>query len=606
MLDSVPGALQAILWPLVGAAIVLLLGRLLPGWSRRLLASLAALLSWTALWSLRSGAGPTIELAWQPINLFRTGPALSPDALGLMVGLTVSGVTAATLLGIHGAGGRQTAWQALLLVALAGCLIAVTGANLLTLLLGSALLDLALIALALTGREGRDHIPWRFVVPGILSTLVLSFAALEMDVLVGSTSLSARQVPATVLALLGVAGLLRLLIFPLHPRGLNNPQAAATLLLPLGGGTYLLARAQALSPLLAERPWVLALGAAGLLAGGFLAWLGALGSRETPGQSSSASGLDWPSAAIHQTAYVLLFVALVGTPLPWPLLSLSLALGLLAIWWDASRQPMPGPAATTEGRAASPPHHVSPDNGPGARTASLEKDGGSGGLFAPPGGWGQQFAKHAPLLERWLDSWLARRGIILLPILAFLSLAGVPLTAGASGRWSFYAALLQQGRSALLIAVLLADALLSAALWLALAATLNQSTQHRLGAGRLVATIGLAAFIVALGLAPNLLSTSLAAAPWETPPVSVWGLGLVFVLPWLLGGWLARIGRHVQRYAASAQGILELNWLYAAAGWLGRQIVALVGWLGLVGEGDGWWGWALIVLALGGMVLTLR
>ena len=71
-------------------------------------------------------------------------------------------------------------------------------------------------------------------------------------------------------------------------------------------------------------------------------------------------------------------------------------------------------------------------------------------------------------------------------------------------------------------------------------------------------------------------------------------------------GWLARASRHAARHGDSARRLVELDWLYAAAGWLGRQILALVGWLGLVGEGDGWWGWALIILALGGMVFALR
>jgi len=609
MLESVAGPLQAISWPLVGAALVLLLGRLLPDLLRRVLASVAALLALLTLWSLRSDAGPAIQLFWRPVNLFRSSPTLSLDALGLMVGLTVSGVTAATLLGIRGPGRRQTVWQALLLVALAGCLLAIMGANLLTLLLGSALLDLALIALALPGRERAAYIPWRFVVPGMLSTLVLMFAALEMDVLVGSTLLSARQMPTTILALLSAAGLLRLLVFPLHPRGLNSPEAAATLLLSLAGGTYLLARAHALSPLPGQRPWALALGAVGLVAGGLLAWLGALGTEKGQSHPLGAWALDWPSAAIHQTAYVLLFVTLLAAPLPWPLLSLSLALGLLAIWWDANRQPLPHPTAAVEGGATNAPQHEHPGDGPGAGvTSPQDGDGdGSGGLFAPLREWAKQLAAPcAPLQQRWRNSWLARRGAILLPMLALLSLGGAPLTVGGRGRWSFYASLLQQRQSALLIAALAADTLFSAALWLALAATLKLTTWRRLGAGRLVAAIVLAVFIVSLGVAPNLLSSRLNMTPFEPPSVSIWGLGLVFVLPWLVGGWLARGSRHAARSGDSARRLVELDWLYAAAGWLGRQILALVGWLGLVGEGDGWWGWALIILALGGMVFALR
>jgi len=580
MLDSVPGSLLAILWPLAGAAVILVLGRLLPNWMRRLLASACALLSLAALWSLRGGAGEPVGLYWQPINLFRTSPALNPDALAVMVGLILSGITAATVLGIRGSNGRPTPWPGLMLLALAGCLVAMMAANLLTVLLGSALLDLALIAMTLSARDGSGRVFERFVVPGVLSTVVLFFGAMQMDILTGSASLSARTFPPVVLLLLAVAGLLRLLPFPIHPRGLNTPQAAATLLLPLGLGAYLLSRVQALAPVLAEHSWVLTIGGAGLLAGGFLAWMGGIRRRADQGYQAGQSGFDWPGAAVHQTGYVLLFVALLGPAVPWALLSLTLTLGLLAIWWDAGLQ--------------------------SEASASLGEPGLSR-RFGPLRERAQRLiAERAPFLERWRSSWFARYGATLAAILALLSLAGVPLTAGSIGRWSFYATLLHQRQSALLLVTLLADTLLTAALWLALAETLDRSAARRPGLGGLGSTAVLALLVIVLGVAPNSLIQQVGLNPLTPPDVSVWGLGLIFVLPWLLAGWLARVSSHLEGYALVARQVVDLNWLYAAGSWAGRQVMAAVGWLGQVGEGEGWWGWALIILALGSMALILR
>jgi hypothetical protein len=39
--------------------------------------------------------------------------------------------------------------------------------------------------------------------------------------------------------------------------------------------------------------------------------------------------------------------------------------------------------------------------------------------------------------------------------------------------------------------------------------------------------------------------------------------------------------------------------------WVGKRLEGLVFWLGQVGEGGGWWGWALIILALGAIFLLV-
>jgi hypothetical protein len=52
--------------------------------------------------------------------------------------------------------------------------------------------------------------------------------------------------------------------------------------------------------------------------------------------------------------------------------------------------------------------------------------------------------------------------------------------------------------------------------------------------------------------------------------------------------------------------VANLDWFYRAAGWLGERLVSAVHWLGRAGEGEGWWGWALIVVALGTIFLLGR
>jgi hypothetical protein len=39
---------------------------------------------------------------------------------------------------------------------------------------------------------------------------------------------------------------------------------------------------------------------------------------------------------------------------------------------------------------------------------------------------------------------------------------------------------------------------------------------------------------------------------------------------------------------------------------LGRYLVDAVYWLSRVGEGEAWWGWALIILALGVILFTMQ
>jgi hypothetical protein len=267
--------------------------------------------------------------------------------------------------------------------------------------------------------------------------------------------------------------------------------------------------------------------------------------------------------AIQQVGYAVVFVILVNSTVPWPLISLVLALGLLAIWWDSTLE-----------------------------RASLTEP------------WILELL-HLP--ERWQERLESIRGrvgryaVAALPILALASLAGMPLTAGAIGRWALYATLLHEQLGSQLIATLIADAFLAAALWTSAGAILKGVKEHRPSVTALVAMVALAIPLLALGIAPG--SVDLASA--TVPDVSVWSLGLLYILPWLVGGWLARIRVRLGDLGP-VRSIVDMGWLYRAASWIGQRLVGGVFWLGQVGEGEGWWGWALIVLALGAMLLAVR
>ena len=664
MLDSVPIPFQVILWPLVGAVLILALGRLLPNGVRRLLAIGASLASLVSLWSLRAGTVQPAEIVWKPIPLFRSSPTLYADGLALMCGILLAGMSAALALGIAGrrgqvkSGGQMTSgaplvrtvdvspaenvlWHGLMLIALAGCLTMIMSANLVTLALGSALLDLALLSASLWGGEfggQASNIRLSVVAPGIASTVLLLFSALQMDTQVGHASLLARSLPEGAWLLVGVAGILRALVYPLHPRGSSSPAAIATVLLPVGAGLYVLARVQALSPVLSGRPWVMVVAVLAFLAGSLIAWSSQ--ARRTDDVRAAVDGPDkpvwnwgtlWPSTLVYQTGVALAFVLLLPGVTPWPLVSLALAVGTLAIWWDGS-----GSAQTASESVDAP--------------ADEQRPAGRQGLIAQ---WVEWLTGHARSWRgrikayvtarfphrRWrAASWMGRFVVPLLPMIALVSLVGAPLTVGAHGRWPLYAAWLKKGDPTLLIA-LAADTFMAAALWMVLHVVWKQMRRQPPGQARWVrpsalwAVLVLAIPVLVLGLAPGILNAdlsdprSLGLKAAETSSVSSWGLGLLYVLPWLVGAWLARMTRmradDVRRIEAHGEQttvilspevralgrigqVLSLGWFYRFAGWLGRCLEGAFYWLGQVGEGDGWWGWALIILAVGAILFTAR
>jgi hypothetical protein len=418
--------------------------------------------------------------------------------------------------------------------------------------------------------------------PGIFSTLVIVLSALQMSAELGTASLQAKSIAALPLALITAAGMLRMLVYPLHPRGLRTPESGFTLLVLANAGLFLVIRAQGAAPVSGEAGWVLVIGLIALLTGGLLAWTGALqtktGQSSRPYEEAAAPQFrdvggqapTWLGITVHQAGYALGFLLLVSASRPWPLIGMTIAVSMLAIWWDSTIR-------------------RSSDSG----TSRLKEWQASAKAYV---------GERLPASEDGQVSRIARYGCASLPAVALASLAGLPLTVGALGRWPFYGTLIYNGQAAQLIAVFIADTLLAAALWMALSSIPRQAGHKRPNAAALLALAVLALAVIIVGLAPGHLGLERA----EPADVSLWSLGILYVLPWLIGGWLARFGARAGRYATRIYQVAALDWAYQAANWAGQQMVNAIHWLGRVGEGEGWWGWALIILLLGSMLLIIR
>jgi hypothetical protein len=114
------------------------------------------------------------------------------------------------------------------------------------------------------------------------------------------------------------------------------------------------------------------------------------------------------------------------------------------------------------------------------------------------------------------------------------------------------------------------------------------------------------ALTVTWGVAPGALTDGLELQNARLAGVSIWGLGLLYLLPWLLGVWLVRIRSPLKEYLARVERLVNLDWLDRMVVQIAEQLVRIIHWLGRVGEGDGWWGWALIVLSVGFILLAAR
>ncbi|HNS50887.1 MAG TPA: hypothetical protein PKO09_06865 [Anaerolineae bacterium] len=605
MQSTIPAALQAALWPLAGATLVVALSRLLPQWLGRFLALAASVASLVALFLSLGQATAGFRATWEPFTFLRTAPALRPTPLGTAVGIILAAWCTTAAVGIRGPQPSRSTWRGLALVLLAGALVIALAANLVTLMLGSALLDLGLALLAVSASGGRQgQLTWlRMLAPGLVSTGLLTLAALRMDSSIGTQALSMEGFAPEVLSFLVAAGLLRAAVFPLHPRRLQSPEHAAALLLPLGAGVLLVARAQTLGGTPEGTPWFLAISALALAAGSWQAWSTG-GVPPQPGTWAET----WTALAVQQVGAAFLFLLLFPGAAPWPLAGLVPALGIMAIWWDAEQSSGPSSVAPwiewirrqwTQGREL-------------LRSRAAELLGrraqpapGDGAGLQPPAIRQAQQSRTREGWERLKASWLARRGAVLLPGVALASLAGVPMTAGSVSRWHSYGALLASAQPLPLAGYLVSDALLAAGLILAWRKLVCKAGGRRPGWVALGMMGLLSAASIALWLVPSLWGR-LGLPALQPVEISPWGVGILYVLPWLLGAWLAKAVGSVEGFLLHLRRGVSVEGALRPAEWLAEKVLAVVYWVGSVGEGEGWWGWALVVLALGALYLAAR
>lgn len=306
------------------------------------------------------------------------------------------------------------------------------------------------------------------------------------------------------------------------------------------------------------------------------------------GQHGTAIAAIWPGLAIHQTGMALTYAALQGTSTPWPLVSLVLALGLAAIWWD-SQSPFP----SRRDRPVLALGLLQPVR----RRLETRLSEARASL-----------ATRFRAVLHWRGIRVAQYWAALAPCIAVASLVGVPATAGGVGRWRLYTTLLRSGRAVLLIGILIADLFLCAGLWRLARYVLSEARTRRPGVIPTLVMMALGVFLVAAGTAPAAVVDGLGpnvAGTARSSGVSGLGVALLYSLPWLLGGWLAyTIEPSRPQYLRFLPRIVNLDWAFRLSAWLADRLAGAVHWLGQVGEGEGWWGWAVIVLALGTMLLA--
>lgn len=284
--------------------LALLLSLLLPSRYPGPAAAVATGLALLALIGLR-GLLPAEAIVsfWQPMALSGVPISLRLDDMTWLYALALTALAAAALLtGLSRPGGRRTASRGFTLLLLAAGLAAISSSNLLTLCLSWTFLDVVFLgAIALTEDRERvsEHTTFALAANGLATLLVWTVALLGMRD-GASQVLHLFSFSAVQIALLAVAGVLRLGLYPLHlwlPAEFDlRPGLSAMLhLAPATAGLSLLSQLVlgVRGDLPLHNPLTYAAGAA-LIVGAFLAW----------GQDESGRALSF--VVLAQTGLVVL------------------------------------------------------------------------------------------------------------------------------------------------------------------------------------------------------------------------------------------------------------------------------------------------------------
>lgn len=184
--------------------------------------------------------------------------------------------------------------------------------------------------------------------------------------------------------------------------------------------------------------------------------------------------------------------------------------------------------------------------------------------------------------------------------LALASLAGLPFTLGFVGRWFVYRSLIHRGLSVLFAPCLLAEVFLSASLfriWFSSLPSKHSLVIH------MASSASLAIPLCLLGLFPSLIRGEALPALFRSTGISLWA---VLLLPPLGGYFFHRWGEQPRRLVADPASMLELKWLYGSLNWFLGRVDAIFQWITKVIEGEGYLGWALLLVLLAFLFLWTR
>ena len=498
---------------------------------------------------------------WRPAPLFGVELSLRADSLSLgLVSLTASIAVIAILsayASLDSNGGHSYHLGAVFLV-MAGAFSTMLSANLVTLCLSWALLDLGMLVLTAQASDGQTASRTGLRLLGInyLAGVALLAALLLLQAQGETFALQATPLPTRVVSLMVLAALLRLGVYPAFvalPSSVRMrlPSLILWHLVPVIVGGYLLARALSLTAVtsLPIRELTLVLGSVSVFLSPFPLWF----------EKRLRSMIAF--VVLNQVGYMALAAALTApysaAIIASQTVALALALPLLFLSEAASDAPMP----------------------------------------------------------RTYELW--KRCCVLV---SFAVLASTPLTIGFVARQLLYQSLVESNLAPLVLLSLLANSLLVAPLLKkGLEEPAQDGDQGVMNPVVLVSMTILAILLVVFGLHPPLLDLVVGAqsalAAWPDLPGLVYSpttplssVHFAATLLSLAAGYLMyRSGKVIVERAGisleTVQSVARMDWLCGALAWSGQRVAYILELVGRFFEGTRSPGWILVFATLVALLL---
>jgi multicomponent Na+:H+ antiporter subunit A len=498
---------------------------------------------------------------WKPIPLFGVELGYRVDSLSWGLSLVTVGIALIAVLSSNSSVSadeeRSHPYGALFLV-LAGVLSVLFSADLVTLCLSWGFLDLAMLVLTALAHDGREasRIGLRLLVVNFLAGVALLAGLLVLQRQGETFSLQASPLPARVVSMVVIAGLLRLGLYPafvaLPSRvAMRLPSLVLSHAIPVVVGGYVVTRAVGLTAVatLPGRELALVLGSLSIFLSPFPLWF------ETDLRSMVAF------IVVGQVGHMALAAA-IAAPYSTAIvgsLTVGLALALALLFLSQATAP--------------------------------------------------------DALARTHDVWTRCCALV-----AFASLVGAPLTIGFVGRQMLYLSLLESHLAPLVLLSLVANCFLAAPLLkMGLGQPLRKAGAGQKRPVLLGSMTVLASLLVIFGLHPPLLGLLMGArsapAAWPsladliyTPGAPSSTLLLVAALVSLGMGYLMyRKGELIVARAGvsleTVQAVARMDWLYATLDWVVRRITSALESFGRFFEGARSSGWILLFATLVALLL---